>query len=128
MTLSYTQKVGKARRVIELYVVEPAMMKAAGIDPVHVTSTLTKKLEATVAEDAHQEDLKRQLKESTRKVEALADDLYQSSSGYLDTAIAAAGKGTDAAKNIRQIRSRVRMPGNGPAEAPTVHPVVEAKA
>ena len=118
MTLSYTQKVGKARRVIELYVVEPGMMKAAGIDPERVASTLTDKLEATVAEDAHQEDLKRQLKESTRKVEEFADDLYRSSSGYLDMAIAAAGKGSDAAANIRRIRSRVRMPGNGSAETP----------
>ena len=80
------------------------------------------------SEDAHQEELKRALKESTRKVEALADDLYQSSSGYLETAIAAAGRGTDAAKKIRQNRSRVRMPGNGPEEAPAVPPVAEAKA
>ena len=74
------------------------------------------------------EELKRLLKESTRKVEALADDLYQASSGYLDMAIAAAGKGTDAANNIRRIRSRVRMPGNGSSAGLPVEPVPVAKA
>ena len=118
MTLSYTEKIGRAKRVVELFETELAMMEAAGFDPKHITSVLTEKLEATVAADARQEDLKRQLRGVTQEVVALADDLYRSSSGYLDAAIAAAGKGSDAAANIRRIRSRVRMPGNGSAETP----------
>ena len=124
MTLSYTEKIGKGKRVIELFVTEPAMMKAAGFDAEHIAKVLTEKVEATVAADARQEDLKRQLKGTTREVEALADDLYRTSSGYLDATIAAAGKGSDAANNIRRIRSRVRMPGE-PAGTPTVQPLPE---
>lgn len=127
MTLTYTEKIGKAKRVHELFVTEPAMMEAAGYDPEKIAAILTEKIDTTVAADARQEEDKRRLKASTREVEGLADDLYRSASGYLDAAIAAAGKGSDAANIIRRIRSRVRMPDES-AAAPTVEPLPESKA
>jgi len=47
---------------------------------------------------------------------ALKRQAYVTASGYLDMAIAAVGKDTEAAKNLRRYRSRIARPGAGGAE------------
>src|SRR3989337_1881838 len=43
-------------------------------------------------------------------------------SGYLDAGIGAVGKGSDEAKNLQRIRSRIRLPADG-TEATAVEPL-----
>jgi len=45
--------------------------------------------------------------------------MYATASGYLDMAIAAVDKRSDAAKNFRRLRSRVRRPNNADVQAQT---------
>jgi len=89
--------------------VEGAMRKA-GYNPDEIDRILAAQIEVAAKANARQEDLKRQLKESTKVVEAETRKLDMMASGYLDAGIAAVGKGSDAAKNLQRIRSRIRLP------------------
>jgi len=107
------------------------VLEKAGYDAHKIGEILTARYEEAAKANARQEDLKRQLKEATAEVEALTDALYRSASGYLDAAMSAVGKGSDAAKNFQRLRSRVRMPGDqvaGSGEAPTVEQVLEGRS
>ena len=119
MSRTQTEIVGFAQNVRELLLKEHDALVAAGIDVDGFQRNLDKKIAAAQHANAQQESLKRQLKESTETVEATHDDLYRTSSGYLDAGIGAIGKGTPAAENFRRLRSRIRMPGDQGANAST---------
>ena len=128
MSLTQTEKMGFSKNVLELVSEEASVLGKAGYDAHKIEAIVTAKYEEAAEANARQEDLKRQLKEATAEVEALTDALYRSASGYLDAAMGAVGKGSDAAKNFQRLRSRIRMPGDQVAasgEAPTVEPVLE---
>jgi len=128
MSLTQTEKMGFSKNVLELVSEEASVLEKAGYDAHKIGEILTARYEEAAEANARQEDLKRQLKEATTEVEALTDALYRSASGYLDAAIGAVGKGSDAAKNFQRLRSRIRMPGDQVAAsggAPTVEPVLE---
>jgi hypothetical protein len=128
MSLTQTEKMGFSKNVLELVSEEASVLEKAGYDAHKIGEILTVRYEAAAKANARQEDLKRQLKEATAEVEALTDALYRRASGYLDAAIGAVGKGSDAAKNIQRLRSRVRMPGDQVAAsgaAPAVEPNLE---
>lgn len=128
MSATQTEKMGFGKNVLELVSEEASVLEKAGYDAHEIEAILTAKYEAAAKANARQEDLKRQLKEATLEVEALTDELYRSASGYLDAAIGAVGKGSDAAKNFQRLRSRIRMPGDQTASVgiPAVEPVQEA--
>ena len=119
MTLTQTEIVGFIRNFLELLVKELVALTAAGVDAGKFEGILMEELETAVAANAHQEALKRQLKEATAVVEETHARLYRTGSTYLDSVIGAVGKTTPAAKNFQRLRSRVRMPGDQSSEATT---------
>ena len=125
MGMTQTEKLGFAKNVMELIEMAFAILEKAGFNPTEIRAILAAKYEKASEANARQEDRKRQSKQATEDVVALTDDLYRMASGYLDAAIAAAGKGSEAAKNFQRLRSRVRQPDQAD-ETPTVEPVREA--
>jgi len=93
-------------------------MRTAGHDPAKIDGKLAAKTEETAQANAEQEELKRKLKASTVKVERLNRELYLMASGYLDVGISAVGKGSDEAKNLQRIRSRIRKPASQDSSVP----------
>ena len=63
--------------------------------------------EATLAAGETQEAAKRQAKDATDAFVAMKRQLYVTASGYLDMAIAAVGKDSEAAKNLPRYRSGI---------------------
>src|SRR3989304_2285543 len=108
MGLSETQTVGLAKRVIEVLLVLVAVLAKAGMDARVMAAGVDKLLQEFAAADAQQEALKRQLKAQTVVVEAARHRLHVNASGILDAAIAAVGKDSDAAANLRRIRSDIK--------------------
>jgi len=98
------------KMVIELYVKERNALKAAGLDADSMLATMRNLLEQAAAAEQHQEAMKRQAKAGTETWLAIKRTAYVTCSGYLDMAIAAVRKDSSAAKNIRQIRSRLHRP------------------
>lgn len=131
MTYTQTEIVGFGNNFLELIDEEEPVLEKGGLKVDEFRRDVSKKLETATKANARQEDLKRQLKEATRAVEAANDDLYRTTSGYLDACIGVVGKGGPAAKNFRRLRSRIRMPGaqgGAPSDkAVTVEPLPEAE-
>ncbi len=122
MTMTQTETLGFGKNMLELLDKEGPVLVKAGFHANEIRTTLAGKLEKAAQANARQEELKRQAKLATEELEDRLDDLYRTASGYLDAAIAAAGKGSDAAKNFQRLRSRVRMPDQGDEPAPEVPP------
>jgi hypothetical protein len=122
MTMTQTETLGFGKNMIELLDKETATLEKAGIHAKEIRATMAVKVERAAQANAHQEELKRQSKQATEEVTALMDDLYRTASGYLDAAIAAVGKGSEAAKNFQRLRSRARMPDQGGETVPEVPP------
>jgi len=76
-----------------------------------------------VAANEAQEAAKRHSKASTDSFVAINRQAYLTASGYLDMAIAAVGKGTKAAKNLRRYRVRARRQGDAMVPTPVNPPV-----
>lgn len=76
-----------------------------------------------MAANEAQEAAKRHSKASTDSFVAINRQAYLTASGYLDMAIAAVGKGTEAAKNLRRYRTRVRRRGDAVIPTPVDPPV-----
>ena len=126
MSMTQTEKLGFAKNVLELIERESAVLKDAGYSPDEIHAILEAKYDKAAVANARQEEMKRTSKQQTEDTVALTDDLYRTASGYLDAAIAAVGKGSEAAKNFQRLRSRIRMPGE-PSEATLpVEPLPEA--
>ena len=128
MSLTQTEILGFAQNLLKLIDEEEAALEKAGLNVDEMRKDVSKKLENAVRANARQEDLKRELRDSTVVVEESNDDLYRTTSGYLDACIGMVGKGTTAAKNFRRLRSRIRMPGEQSDEMVTVEPTPEAKS
>ena len=110
MTKTQTEVLGFGKNVIEGLQKVSDALEEAGMDPEEIIEILTRKLQETAELNARQEELKRELKAVTRAVLAANRKLYLLASGDLDTAMAAVGKGSDEAKNLRRLRSRIRDP------------------
>jgi hypothetical protein len=113
MALSETQTFGFGDTVRELLEKARRALDAAGWDVDMVLSRLDGHRAKAVAANEEQEAAKRTQKAKTEGFVSAKRDLYLASSGYLDMAIAAVGKGTEEAKNLRRYRSRIRRPDGG---------------
>ena len=100
-------------------------LQAAGFDPAVIDANLGQAVRECAEANARQEAMKRDLKAQTTKVVALTRKAWAMASGYLDAGIAAVGKGSDEAKNLQRLRSRIRLPADG-TEATAVEPLPEA--
>lgn len=106
----------------ELLRKEAKALRNAGWDVDAILASLKGMYEALVAAGEAQEAAKRQARASTETFVAMKRRAYVTGSGYLDMAIAAVGKDTDAAKNLRRYRSRIHRPRTGGADAGPVPP------
>ena len=125
MALSETQVFGFAENVLKLLEKERAALKKGGMDVDAVLPTLAALIEVAVAANAAQHDLRRQAKAGTTHSGTMSRRLYVASSGFLDMAIAAAVKDSDAAKDFRRLRSRIERPpvqAVSPVPTPTPFP------
>jgi uncharacterized coiled-coil DUF342 family protein len=100
---------------------ERAPMKATGYNPDAIRDNIMQAHDEVVAEDAHQEDLKRQLRESTERLEVLCKKLYNLTSGGVDALLTAVDRSSPAGKIVRRLRSRLSRPDS--KEVPAVQPV-----
>lgn len=118
--MTQTEKLGFGKNVLELIEKESAVLRRAGFNADEIHAILSERYERAAKANSRQEDLKRQSKESTEETVAATDELYRAASGYLDAAMAAAGKGSETAKNFQRLRSRVRSAdeGGAPGESP----------
>ena len=101
------------KMVIELFVKERNALKAAGLDADSMLATMRNLLEQAAAAEQNQEAMKRQAKAGTQTWLSIKRTAYVTTSGYLDMAIAAAKKDSDAAKNFRRIRSNLYKANKG---------------
>lgn len=126
MSLTQTEIVGFATNFLELLLKllgdAASVFEGTGVHLDEIATVVTEKRAKALAANARQEEYKRALRASTVEVDETHDDLYRSCSGYLDAVIGAVGKGSLAAKNLQQLRSRIRKPGDqsGPVETITV--------
>ncbi len=122
VSMTQTEKLGFAKNVLELLEKESAILEAAGFNATEIRTILAAKYERAATANARQEDLKRESKASTEETVSATDDMYRAASGYLDAAMAAAGKGSETAKNFQRLRSRVHDPYVAPTEVLPVQP------
>ena len=111
------QILGYSEDVESAVVSEKTALKAMGTDGTVIATSIRTLREQTVALNAQQEELKKQLRETTRLYMATRQRLYIVSSGAHDTVIAAVGKDTPRAKILQRLRSRVRRPAGAPLPA-----------
>jgi len=97
----------------------------SGHDPAAMDALLGRGIEECTEANARQEEMKRDLKAQTAKLVALHRKYWGQGSAYLEAAIGAVGAGSDEAKNLQKIRSRIRMPAE--ATATTQEPLPEAQ-
>ncbi len=110
MTVTDAQALAITKRIIEMLKSLSVVLKKAGLDVDLMVSTLTALLETAAATEANQEAMKRQTKAMTDSWLRIKKQMYTTASGYLDMAIAAVGKDTSDAKNLRMVRSRMSRP------------------
>ncbi len=117
MGKTQTEIRGMVQKEIEVVRRKRTELDAAGLKADQVEAKLVKLLGDAVAEDARQEFLKAQSKESTARVEAAYETLYEAGSGLLDAIMGVLGKNSDEAKILQRMRSDVRRPGARSEEA-----------
>ncbi len=127
MGLTEAEKLAIGENVLVMYGQERVLLKKGCLDVDELTGTLELQLEEAKAANAAQESLKRQLVASTKVATAKLQKAYITASGMLDMAIAAVDKTSDAAKNFRRLRSRVKMPYQDDEAKPLPEPVPGAK-
>ncbi len=115
-SLSHAQTLGFAADVLKALEAEAETLRAIGIDPVAFRKDLEAVYRKTADLNARQESLKRETVATTAEYRENITDLYTRASGALDVLVAAVKKNSDAAKNFRQLRSRIkrrRKPSDG---------------
>ncbi len=123
MVLSDTQTFGFGDTVRELLEKARRALEAAGWDVGMVLSRLDGLRAKAWTANEDQELAKRVQKAKTAAFVTAKAEFYEATSGYLDMAIAAVGKNSEEAKNLRRYRSRIRRPAEGvpvplPVQAP----------
>ncbi len=108
MALSEAQAFGFSTNVQELFAKARAALVAGHVDVDGILRDL-RDLHARAAQaNAVQEEAKRKAREATDAFVALKLALVRATSGALDMAIGAVGKGTVAAENFRKLRSDIQ--------------------
>ena len=106
----HAQVLGFSEDTQEVCEKERTTLGKAGVDVDVVLAQIQMLHEQTVALNAQQEALKRQLRQTTETYTRTLQSLYVVCSGALDMAIAAMRKDSPAAKNLQRLRSRIRRP------------------
>ncbi len=123
MVLSETQTFGFADKVRELLANARAALEAAGWNVDLVLSRVDAMRARAWSANEEQETAKRVSKAKTDEFLSAKKELYVGVSGYLDMAIAAVGKSSAEAKNMRRYRSGIFRPAKGgPVTLPVALP------
>jgi len=97
-------------------------LRKAGHAPDEIDAILKAQIEKVLELNARRHALTRELLSVGASLREEFRNTDWMASGYLDAAMGAVGKGSDDAKNLRQLRSRIRMPapagGNGTGQEP----------
>jgi hypothetical protein len=107
--LTYTERLGFARELLEFVKANIEKLKSAGLNPTEMQKVIGEKIDINVKENETQEALKARLKEQTKKLNIADKDMYVTSSSYLDMLIGALRKDSDAAKVLRRLRSKAKL-------------------
>jgi len=118
--LSDTQTFGFSTNVLELLVKVVAALNAAGFNGDEMRENLQKMHDKAAALNAQQEQLKRDLRDTSIELRKCMRELYNLASGYVDSAMTAVERSSPDAKIIRRLRSRIRRPNV--EESPAVQP------
>jgi len=123
--MSYTQTeiVGLGNNFLDLVDKAKEILEKGGLRTDEMKVVVSSKLEKAVDVNGRQETKKRELRDLTIELNAANDDLYRTTSGFLDACIGVSGKGSPTARNFQRLRSRIRMPGDQSGEAGLVEPV-----
>lgn len=124
-SMGHAQILGFSEDVERALETETEALAALGVDVSRIVEQIRVVRERTATSNAHQEDLKRDLRAATIAYTENRRKLYVISSGALDVVIAAVEKTSPAAQNLRRLRSRVhtpRGPGATAAGPPTPAP------
>ena len=119
-----TELWGVSESVQGIYGRHGGALDTAAVDPKEALARMRAMHSEAYAANQLQESLKEQLKAQTEYSRMLNRKLYLMVSGYLDTAIAAVGKGSTLAKQLQRVRSLIRRPAGISVSA--VEPLPEA--
>ena len=108
--MSSTEIIGFMGMVAEALRKLRAELAKAGVDADAVAKDIDGLRERIVVTNEKQESLKRETLVTTAALEKLQKEGYERASGGLDTMIAAVGKTSDDAKNLREMRANVLRP------------------
>ncbi len=123
MNLSHAQAIGFNNDIWKSMEKEAVVLDVAGLKTAMFIQNLKVLQEQVETANAHQESLKRQLKDATENYTRLKKTMYVTASGYLDMIIAAVRKDSSAAANLRRLRSRIKRPDRETEAAEPVQPV-----
>ncbi len=120
-TTTFTVRVGLARRTLEVFqenrdALEAKLRADKWIDELEVS------IERVTALDARQEALKAELRATTAELNATDRSLYRLTSGAIDAAAGALGKGSPAGVVLARVRSKLHRPPAEPEPLPVGTP------
>lgn len=116
--MSHTETLGFAANVQKALEAESEALRAMGVDPERIIEIVRTARERASNLNATQEALKRESVATTTEYVAAIAEAYVVASGALDTLLAAVRKNSDAAKNLRKLRSGVHRRRSPEGEAP----------
>ena len=125
MSLSETQMFGVGDNVLELLKKQKPALKKGAMDVDSAIEILTDVRDAALVANEEQHRAIRQSREATARSAAMSQRYYVTASGFLDMAIAAVSKDSQAAAEIRKLRSRVVRPPRDADASVAVEPVVK---
>ena len=126
MTATEAKTAALGTVVYALFVKEQPALEVGNVNVPGALEDMAKLEKAAVGANADQEAAKRAQHAATERAVEAMRAWYVAVSGYLDMAIAAVGKDTDAARNFRKLRSDMeREARNLPAPTPVPLPVAK---
>ena len=120
--MSDTETIGFMVKVIAALEDLREELAKIGIDVDPIIARVRGFKDRVLALNEKQESLKRETVDTTRELEGVLKEGYEATSGALDTMIASVGKSSDAAKNLRTIRSDVLRPKQNAVMLWALHP------
>ena len=104
---SFTERLGLATTVLEYYRLDREALDAKGIRADFWIAAIERAIEGLTAEEARQESLKVDLRETTDRVRQMDRETYALVAGAIDAAVGAHGKGTPEADVVARLRSQL---------------------
>ena len=124
MGLSEAQKIAVGDNVFEVLQKNAPELDGGAMDSGAAIEIMTEVRDTALSANEEQHTAMRRAREATARSEAATRRYYVTASGFLDMAIAAVSKDSEAAAEFRKLRSRVARPPRKVVEAPTpIEPV-----